>query len=297
MSKIKLIIPAILSLLILFFAACNKNDDSPNNGRIISKVVYKSSSLATQGSFAREVNDSVPLIPYNIDGEALSLLFATASQVDEGLVVFGDMRPDIAPSNSTLYPFDFADQLAITSEINVKTGYVGGNIQHMVSTFGFINIYVEIDDVDRALRLALSDYNIGSDTYLRGDVLLQDTVTEIFRFYDLTNSLFTEARPGNPYVIEEIRDFVDPIRPNMVFYPLNVFLDSNLYFDPVLIITSDSIDIVVDFYVDNFVILQDQTSTVGISDSAIINSFDITQNVVGFGNSGLTAHATFELIP
>ena len=89
---------------------------------------------------------------------------------------------------------------------------------------------VEIDDVDRALRLALSDYNIGSDTYLRGDVLLQDTVTEIFRFYDLTNSLFTEARPGNPYVIEEIRDFVDPIRPNMVFYPLNVFLDSNLLF-------------------------------------------------------------------
>ncbi len=281
----------------LFVSACSKSEDNPSDNNIVAKVVYKSSSLASNGFHNKGVNDSVPLIPYNINGEALSLLFATASQVDEGLVVFGDMRPDIAPSTANLYPFDFADQLAITSDVIVKPGYVGGDIQHMVSTFGFINIFVVIDGVDRTLRLALSDYNIGSDTYVRGDVLLQDTVTNIFRFYDLTNSLFANARPTNPYVIEEIRDFYDPIRPNMVYYPLNVFLDSTLNFDPVAITAADSIDVVVDFFVDNFVILQNQNSTVGISDSAIINSFEISQNILGYGNSGLTAHALFTLVP
>ena len=124
------------------------------------------------------------------------------------------------------------------------------------------------------------------------DKTWQKVIEFIEKFYDLNNSVFTFARPVNPYVIEEIRDFYDPIRPNMVFYPLNVFLNPDVYLDANLLQTATSVDVVVDFLVDDFIILENKTSTSGISDSALINSFNISQNIAGFGDSGLSATAT-----
>lgn len=287
---------ACLSLL-LIYTSCDKNDSDSQTKTLKATTIFKSSSLATQKmlGFNNILGDSLALTPYNIDGEALSLLFATASEIDEGLVIFGDGRPDIAPSNSVLLPFDFATQLPINSSITLKPGYAGGDVQHMVSMFGYIDIYVTIENANRTLRLALGDYNLGSNTYVRGDVLLQDTISYEFEFYDLDNFLFTAARPSNPTVIEEIRDFFDPIRPNMVYYPLNVFLDSTIVLNAGELQTASSIDVVVDFFVENFMVLQDQAYATNISDSAIINSFDLSQNIIGYGNSGLSAHATFEI--
>lgn len=285
---------ACLSLL-LIYTSCDKNDNEPQTKTLKATTIFKSSSLASLKTLILKniSGDSLALTPFNIDGEALSLLLATASEVDEGLVIFGDVRPDIAPSNSMLLPFDFATQLAINSSITLKPGYVGGDVQHMVSMFGYIDIYVTIENNNRTIRLALGDYNLGSNTYVRGDVLLQNTISNEFEFYDLDNFVFTADRPSNPTVIEEIRDFFDPIRPNMVYYPLNVFLDSTVVLNAVELQTSSSIDVIVDFFVENFMVLQNQASATNISDSAIINSFDLSQNIIGYGNSGLSAHATF----
>ncbi len=289
MKKLSIAIAFVCISLLFILNSCDKDDNDNDIKTISATVVYKSSSLASHKSTLNILTDSTSLTPYNIDGEALSLLFATASEEDEGLVIFGDGRPDIAPGNATFYPFDFANLLAVNSTVTLKPGYIGGLVQHMVTMFGYIDIYVDIDNHDRILRLALGEYSVGSNTYIRGDVLLQDTVTNIFMFYDLDNYLFTNARPTNPYVIEEIRDFFDPIRPNMVYYPLNVFLDPDIYLDAAELQTASSIYVEVDFSVEDFVILQNQSSTSGISDSAIINSFNITQNILGLGNSGLTA--------
>jgi hypothetical protein len=287
----KAILIIFFSLLFVLSSCKDKNSNTQSN-QITASVILTSTSLATHNTKLKVIGDSIALTPYNINGQALSLLFATASEIDEGLVIFGDSRPDIAPSNSTLYPFDFADQLVVNSVVNLKPGYVGGNVEHMVNMFGYIDIYVTVDENDRRFRLALSDYDIGSDSYIRGDVLLEDTISNNLRFYDLDNYIFTTTRPNNPYSIEEIRDFFDPIRPNMVYYPLNVFLDPNIYLDANELETASSIDAVVDFFVEDFVILENQTTTENISDSALINSFNITQNVIGFGNSGLSATAT-----
>ncbi len=281
----------MLFLLLAFTSCKEKNGNSQTYG-IPTTIILTSSSLAGHGTSLKTFTDSLALTPYNINGQALSLLFATASEDDEGLVIFGDFRPDIAPSNSILYPFDFADQLVVNSAVILKPGYVGGNVEHMVNMFGYIDIYVTVDMTDRRFRLALSDYDVGTGNYVRGDVLLEDTISGNLRFYDLDNNVFASTRPNNPYTIEEIRDFFDPIRPNMVYYPLNVSLDPNIYLDANELQTASSIDVVVDFFVEDFVILENQTSTENISDSALINSFNITQNVVGFGNSGLTATAT-----
>ena len=293
-----------LTCLFLIFIACSKDEDNDMNdpgGQNVSfqaSVTYKSSSLASlkdQGFL--KTGDSLPLTPFNVSGEALSLLFATASEVDEGLVVFGDGRPDIAPSTATLYPFDFANQLVINSTVSLKPGYVGGNVEHMVSLFGYLDIHVSIEGNDRVLRLAFADYNVGSNSYVRGDVLLQDTISDEFEFYDLDNLVLVAARPANPYVIEEIRDFTDPIRPNLVFYPLNIFLNPNISLNASSLQTASSVDVVVDFLVSNFVLLQNQATSTNISDSAIINSFELSQNVIGFGNSGLSATATVTINP
>jgi hypothetical protein len=284
--------PSYLSILMTFviiLSACNKKEDSDQGNGIKATTVLTSSSLTKNGLYNHGVLDSVPIYPTNINGQALSLLFATASEQDEGLVFFGDGRPDIAPGNATFYPFDFANQLAVLSNINLKPNYVGGLVQHAVSMFGYIDIYMIIDGSNRVIRLALGEYSVGTDTYIRGDVLLQDMATGEFRFYDLTNSVFTAARPANPYVIEEIRDFTDPIRPNMVYYPLNIFLNPSISFDATELQTATSVYVRIDFFVENFVVLQDMSTTTGISDSALINSFDISQNIVGFGNSGLEA--------
>lgn len=280
---------SILMTGVILFSTCKKKEDSQQENGIIATTVLTSSSLTKKGLYNRGVLDSVPIYPTNINGQALSLLFATASEQDEGLVFFGDGRPDIAPGNATFYPFDFANQLAVVNNINLKPGYVGGLVQHAVAMFGYIDIYMIIDGSNRVIRLALGEYSVGTDTYVRGDVLLQDLITSEFRFYDITNSVFTSARPANPYVIEEIRDFTDPIRPNMVYYPLNVFLSPSISFDATVLQTATSVYVRIDFFVENFVVLQDISSTTGISDSELINSFDISQNVVGLGNSGLAA--------
>ncbi|MBI9034402.1 MAG: hypothetical protein JEZ03_08025 [Bacteroidales bacterium] len=291
---IRITIGIIFSILFVF-TACKK-DDNDNPNVLTAKTIYKSSSLANH-SKSGVLGDSLALTPYNITGEALSLLFATASEVDEGLVVFGDGRPDIAPADAALLPFDFANQLAINSNITLKPGYIGGTVQHMVSLFGYIDIHVTIESTDRLIRLALGHYNLGSNSYVRGDVLLQDTLTGEYRFYDLNNFVFTTARPTNPYVIEEIRDFTDPIRPNMVFYPLNIFLNPSITLDATALQNGSSIDVVVDFLVENFILLENQSTASNISDSAIINSFELSQNVVGYGNSGLSAIATVVINP
>ena len=56
-------------------------------------------------------------------------------------------------------------------------------------------------------------------------------------------------------------------------------------------------DIEVDFIMGGFVILEGQANQVNLSDSTIINIFEIAQVVVGLGQSGLATTATVTIIP
>jgi hypothetical protein len=230
----------------------------------------------------------VQLTPDNVSGEILSFLFATAGQEDEGISVFGDIRPDIALASAPLYPFDLANQLAITAQATVKPGFVGGTSEHAVAIFGYADFHLTLASGNQQV-VRVSMVELGSLGMQRGDKLLADT-NGTFQWYDMDTQTFTSTRPNNPAVIEVIRDFTDPIRPLMVFYPLNVFLTSPVTLDPQVVTTASGLDAVVNFSMGGAVTLVGQTTS-NVTDDVLITSFSLTQ-VGNWGNSGLQASAT-----
>jgi len=263
-----------------------------------SQTVFTSSTLsgagaAAQGSPVTDSTDGLLVTPDNATGEVLSLLFATDGQIDEGIVVFGDNRPDIAPATATLYPFDLADSLAVNGSASLKPGFVGGQSSMMVLLFGYIDVYFTLNGQQKVVRVAMADI----DDMVRGDVLLKNSATGAFEWYDLDNASLTTTRPNNPVVIDDIRDFTDPIRPQLVFYPLNVELNNAVALDATALASSSAIESTVDFVLTQAVIIQGQHNEAAVTDALLIQNFNLTQSAFGWGDSGLQADGTLTVIP
>ncbi len=286
------IIGLVGSVCSLVFFGCEIVEVDDQQGQQLTvSTVLTSTSLSGAGSAAQvpAMNLSsadVQLTPDNVSGEILSFLFATAGQEDEGISVFGDIRPDTAWSSAPLYPFDLANQLAVTTQITVKPGFVGGTSEHAVAIFGYADFHLTLAGNPQVVRVSMVE--LGSLGMKRGDKLLADT-NGTFQWYDMDTQTFTSTRPNNPAVIEAIRDFTDPIRPLMVFYPLNVFLTSPVTLDPQVVTTASGLDAVVDFSMGGAVTLVGQT-TWNVTDDVLITSFSLTQ-IGNWGNSGLHADA------
>jgi hypothetical protein len=278
----------------LVFVGCGivEVDDQQGQQQLAVRTVLTSTSLSEAGSAAQvpAMNLSsadVQLTPDNVSGEILTFLFATAGQQDEGVSVFGDIRPDIALASAPLYPFDLANQLAVTTQITVKPGFVGGTSEHAVAIFGYADFHLTLASGNQQV-VRVSMVELGSLGMQRGDKLLADA-NGTFQWYDMDTQTFTSTRPNNPAVIEAIRDFTDPIRPLMVFYPLNVFLTSPVTLDPQVVTTASGLDAVVDFSMGGAVTLVGQTTS-NVTDDVLITSFSLTQ-IGNWGNSGLHASA------
>ena len=237
--------------------------------------------------------DGLSYTPSNVTGKVLSLLFAIDEMEDEGIVVFGDERPDIAPATSALYDFDLANPDPITSTIMLKPGYVGGPSSMIVLLFGYMDMEMTINGSTKTVRIALADI----DDMQRGDKLLLDDTTNTYQWYDLDTASFVSTRPTNPAAIAEIRDFTDPIRPNLVFYPINVELLQAVQLDLATVQASTGIDAVIDFVMTDAVVLVDETDETTLTDADIITSLDLIQNVSGYESSGFHAGAQVTLTP
>jgi len=124
----------------------------------------------------------------------------------------------------------------------------------------------------------------------RGDKMLWDGQGS-WQWYDMDNQTFTLTRPGNPAVIEVIRDFTDPVHPLLQHYPLNVFLDSHVTLDPQVVTTASGVDAVVNFSMGGAVTLVGQTTS-NVTDDVLITSFSLTQVIANWADSGLQAAAT-----
>jgi hypothetical protein len=265
---------------------------------LTSTTVFTSSTLngagaSSQASPVTDTADGLLVTPDNATGKVLSLLFATDGQEDEGIVIFGDGRPDIAPATATLYDFDLADSLAVNGSVSLKPGFVGGQSSLMVLLFGYIDVYFTLDGQQKVVRVAMADI----DDMVRGDVLLKDSTTGSFEWYDLDAGAFTGTRPSNPVVIEDIRDFTDPIRPQLVFYPLNVELNSPVTLDAAALASSSAIESTVDFVLTQAVVIEGQHDEAAVTDALLIQNFNLTQSAFGWGDSGLRADGTLTVIP
>jgi hypothetical protein len=124
----------------------------------------------------------------------------------------------------------------------------------------------------------------------RGDKLLWDGQGS-WQWYDMDNQTFTLTRPGNPAVIEVIRDFTDPVHPLLQHYPLNIYLDSPVTLDPQVVTTASGVDAVVNFSMGFAVTLVGQTTS-NVTDDVLITSFSLTQVIANWADSGLQAAAT-----
>ncbi len=274
------------------------DSDSSDSSGITSQTVFTSSTLSGLGASALaapivDSADGLLVTPDNATGEALSLLFATDGQPDEGVVVFGDGRPDIAAATATLYPFDLANSLALNGTASLKPGFVGGQSVHMVLLFGYIDVLFTLNSQQREVRVAMADV----DGMTRGDVLLKNLTSGSFEWYDQDAAAFTTTRPTNPVVIDDIRDFTDPIRPQLVFYPLNVGLNTAVTMDATALAASSAIESTVDFGLTQAVVIEGQHDETTVTDALLIQNFNLTQSAFGFGDSGLQADGTLTVIP
>jgi hypothetical protein len=294
-------ITAIVLLLFVTLAACDSggsNDSSPDTKE--TTTVLTSSSLAPALAAPKAVlrrrggsksATDIEVTPSNVTGEVMSVLFTVQPAVDEGIVVFGDGRPDIAPTSVQLFPFDFASQLVVNSTFELKPGFQGGTSQNVLTLFGWSDFdYTQLDGTERTVRVAMASV----DGMTRGDKLL--AVGSGFQWFDLDTNTFTSTRPSNPATIVEIRDFTDPIRPNLVFFPLVVDLTSVIPVDAATFQASSTIEAEVDFLMSGAITLVGQ-NTSDISAEVLIQVFTLTQILNGGGAAGLNADATLVALP
>ncbi|MFT4604567.1 MAG: hypothetical protein ACI9W4_001300 [Rhodothermales bacterium] len=297
-------LPFFFLALALTTAACDSHDSNDSNepGDVQAITVLTSSSLAPAEAAPKTPNGTLrqrgsssdfEVTPSNVTGEILSVVFPIDPAPDDGIVVFGDGRPDIAPTSAQLFPFDFADQLSVDATIQIKPTLSDGTIERVHPLFGYADFaYIQLDGTERVVRIAMA--SVAGMT--RGDKLL-DMGGGQFEWYDLDTSSFSATRPANPSVIEEIRDFTDPIRPNLVFYPMVVNLTSTLNVVAAEYLAASTIESEVDFFMGGALTLVGQTTS-DLADADLIQSLTLTQMITGFGGqSGFEADATLNPIP
>ncbi|MFT4604563.1 MAG: hypothetical protein ACI9W4_001296 [Rhodothermales bacterium] len=130
----------LLSILVSACDVVNHGEDdqgsNSHDGNVQATTVLKSTSLAIRGAAgkdrARVVQNSTGgsdylVDPFNVTGEILSVVFPIDPAPDDGIVVFGDGRPDIAPTTAQLLPFDFADHLSVNDR---RTGLIHPSVAH-----------------------------------------------------------------------------------------------------------------------------------------------------------------------
>lgn len=277
----------------------------PDTGGLSAETTLTSTSLTGGEPSAAQISpneEEVPglqLTPDNVTGEVLSLLFTTDGQAEEGLVIFGNGRPDIAPADSDLIEFDFAEPQPIFSTVQLKPGFVGGQSSHLAMLFGYMDLHFELDGDDKVVRLALAEVN----GMQRGDKLLLEPATGDFQWYDLDAETFTTTRPDNPALVETINTFTDPIRPDLVFYPVNAVVLEPIQLDPVELADSNLMTVTIDFVMLQAITLVGELDQSTVTDEELIISFDLTQNAtdpdpntLGFGESGFFVDAEMNLI-
>lgn len=292
-----------VTLLCGFVGQGGCSDFLPPSSSIPAETTITSTSLAGANPSAQltppEELPGLQITPENVTGQVLSLLFSTDGQDDEGIVIFGSERPDIAPADSDLIDFNFAEPEPIQSTFQLQPNFVGGQSSQLVMLFGYMDFHFDLDSNPKIVRVALAE----NDEMLRGDKLLYNTSTATFEWYDLDTATFTSTRPNNPAVIEAINTFTDPIRPNLVFYPINASLLGPVQVNAIDLAAAFMINVTLDFVVIDSITLVGELDQTTVTDEELMIAFDLSQNATdltpgtpGYGESGFLVAAELNLV-
>ena len=286
--------------------ACGSESDSDSGGfrSVDGNTSYTSTTLDTTsepslslaGITLQEAvvsGDHTFITPSNITGEALHLSYVISDEENEGVSVFAassDGGPENAAADIELIDFDFSDPLVIDSDIYIEEGFQGGTINHMVASFGSMDIDFYVDDTLKQVRIAM----VSRDSMVRGDVMFYQDGE--FKWLDVSANVFTTTRPDSPKVITDIRDFEDSNSPQMLYYSLDIDLIESAQLIGEDIESGSTVTSVIDFYVENFVVIENQTDVESLSDIDLIKSLSIRPSVyIESYTSGVTAEVSITI--
>ncbi len=304
---------AFLSLL-MFGCATLKNYLSGSTTNLTSNSLVAASAMRAAGitiAGTREGSNWL-ITPTKISGKVLSVVLPSNGSEDEGIVPFGNGRPDIAPSDSTLYDFDLTQVTTLKKDsVGLKPGYVGGQTSQIIMLFGYFDVEFQHNSQTKKIRFVYGD----TGNYARGDKLLYNangSTDGKFYWYNTATSTFvseSSTRPSAPSVNAFVRDFSDPIRPDMHYYMLGANIKNSTDYDGALhdyitlkrsVVEDNQLSFTVDFDVRNAVSFSGVISEAdfnALTDAQLIQKFDMKQNTARWDTSELDCHISFEVIP
>jgi len=309
-----IIISAILVLSLISVIGCAQLAKYMNGAttNLTSNSLVAAQALRAMGvTVAGTKEGSNWLItPSKISGKVMSIVLPVNGAEDEGIVPFGNGRPDIASAESVLYDFDLSQVTALKqSVIGLKPGFKGGSCEAIMMLFGYFDVEFTQGGVNKKIRMCYGD----SSPYVRGDKLLYNAngaSTGKYYWYNTSDGSFaveTGTRPSSPSVNSYVRDFSDPVRPNMHYYMLGANLRNCTDYDgsrrnyitlSKSICEDNELSFTVDFDVQNAVIISGVTTEAdfnALTDAQLIQKFDMKQNTSrGWTDSQLYCGITFE---
>lgn len=256
-----------------------------------SSTVLASSSLRQMAAYAirndgaKPASGSLRTTPINVTGKIMSAFFTIDDQDDEGVVVFGNSRPDIADVSSELFDFNMRQSLAVSGTLSLKQDMIGGITSQMALAFGFVDVELSLDGNTHGIRIAMADVN----GMKRGDKLLKNA-DGTFQWFDMETQVFSSVRPPHPAKIAKIADYYDPGHPKMVFFPLSLKLKTPLKVDANRLKAATEFNLAIDFEMQDAIELEGVTQETGLDSKKLIQSLEFSQDFQA--NSGFTANAT-----
>lgn len=295
---------------VIYGCASIKTFMNSSTTNLSSTSLAAASALRAQGVTIAGTREGANwlITPTKISGKILSVVLPVGGQEDEGIVPFGDGRPDIAPAQSTLYDFDLSEVTTLHKDtIGLKPGFVGGTCEAIILLFGYFDVEFEHGSTTKEVRFVYGD----TDPYLRGDKLLYNASSATdnkFYWYSSTEGFVSESasRPADADYNYYVKTFSDPVRPNMHYYMLGALLRNNTDYDGVLknyitlsrsVVEDNDLSFTVDFGVADAVFFTGVTTEAefqALTDAQLTQKFDMKQNTSHWDDSQLYCSITFE---
>lgn len=303
----------LIVALVIIIAGCAslKNYLTGSTTNLTSNSLAAASALRAMGvtvAGTKEGSDWA-VTPDKISGKIMSVVLPINGTEDDGITPFGSGRPDIAPANSTLYDFDLSRTTRLHADsIGLKPLFKGGPSGQIILLFGYFDVEFSQGTTAKKIRFVYGD----TDPYVRGDKLLYNAngaTTNKFYWYNNTAGTFeieTGTRPASPCANAFVRDFSDPVRPNLHYYMLGAQLRNCTDYDgrrgntitlTRSIVEDNDLTFTVDFDVENAVVFKNVTSEAAfqaLSDADLIQKFDMKQNAARWQDSGLYCRISLE---
>ncbi len=234
--------------------------------------------------------------PSKISGEVVTVFFPINNTSNEGVVVYGDNRPDLAPENHpALKSFDLSTvNTLVQSPLSVPPWYQGGKASIIMMLYSYFDVTFSHNSIEEVVRFCYGT----SNPYKRGDVLLKNKTTGIFEWLNISTNAFTSTRPTNPLTLDFIANFQGgPDHPDEKYFPLagKVSSPTDGVDLPLSLVSNYDLIFTVDFDFENSLLFENVTTQASFDATPMVELIkwvDMSQNRTEWYKMSTTTAAT-----